>query len=611
MRGSIPGELIETVLDQTDIVALIGEHVRLVKKGQRYTGLCPFHQERTPSFTVSPEKRFFYCFGCGTGGDALKFLMLRENLTFPEALRKLADRVGVKLPEVSLDPGAQLRQREREEAWELNKIAAAFYAGQLREKVGEPARLYLEKRGIAETVVSKFGLGYAPPQKDALLKLLKERKVSGEEALRYGLAVRLERGELIDRFRGRVVFPITDARGRIVGFGGRALDDATQPKYLNSPETPYFNKREFLYALHQARDAIRPAGFAVIVEGYLDAITAHQFGFCNVVASLGTSLTREQARLLLRCTGTVLIAYDNDAAGTAAALRGLDLLQETGLKVRVMNVLQGKDPDEFLRTAGREAWEIAVAGAVSLIDFKVLHLAGKGLDTAAAKMAALQAIIPNLALLPTTVEREEGIRTVVQLTGLPWDTVRNELDRFLEKGQKNWLNNSKSAKNKHNIENTADARKKAEAGIIKLLLDRPDLSGHVESAGGIKLFLEERFQQVYLKIQGIIADKSLRLPVLFSRLEETEKETVASLLSEEAFERPESLLKDFIDLIHARERREQRQELLVALKAAEAAGDDLRTEQLLQELQSLTERKGGTNDGRDTGHRDRGFDRKG
>ncbi len=604
MRGSASGELIETVLDQTDIVVLIGEYVRLVKKGQRYTGLCPFHQERTPSFTVSPEKQFFYCFGCGTGGDALKFIMLRENLTFPEALRKLAERAGVKIPEVNLDPGAQLRRREQEDAWEINKTAAAFYASQLKEKVGEPARLYLEKRGITAEVASKFGLGYAPSQKDTLLRLLKERKISGEEALRYGLAMRLERGELIDRFRGRLIFPITDARGRVVGFGGRALDDVAQPKYLNSPETPYFNKREFLYALHQARDAIRSAGAAVIVEGYLDAITAHQFGFCNVVASLGTSLTREQARLLLRCTGTVLIAYDNDAAGTAATLRGLDLLQETGLKIRVMGVPRGKDPDEFLRTAGPEAWEVAVAGAVPLVEFKVLHFAGKGLDTAAAKMAVLQAIIPNLALLPTIAEREEGIRTVVQLTGLSWDTVRSELDRFIEKGQKNWLNNSKSAKNKHNIENTADARKKAEAGIIKLLLDRPDLAGHVDSAGGTELFVDERHRQIYLKIQGIIAGRALRLPALFSRLDETEKETVVSLLSQEACERPESVLKDYIGLIQARKRREQRQELLVALKAAEAAGDNLRTEQLLQNLRSLTERKGGTNDGRDAGHRD-------
>ncbi|MCL6559946.1 MAG: DNA primase, partial [Firmicutes bacterium] len=373
MRGSIPGEIIEAILDQTDIVTLIGDHVRLVKKGQRYTGLCPFHQERTPSFTVSPEKQFFYCFGCGTGGDALKFLMLRENLTFPEAVKKLADRAGVKLPEVNLDPNAQRRQREREEAWRVNKIAAAFYTSQLAEKVGEPARQYLEKRRIAEPVVSKFGLGYAPLAWDSLLRHLREHKISGEEALRYGLAVRLERGELADRFRGRLIFPISDARGRIVGFGGRALDDTTLPKYLNSPETPYFNKREVLYALFQAREAIRQAGFAVIVEGYLDAITAHQFGFCNVVASLGTSLTREQAKLLLRCTGAVIIAYDNDAAGTAATLRGLDLLQEAGLKVRVMTVPQGKDPDEFLHAEGQGAWENAVAGAMSLIHFKGLH----------------------------------------------------------------------------------------------------------------------------------------------------------------------------------------------------------------------------------------------
>jgi DNA primase len=586
LRGFVPGGLVAEVLDRTDIVALIGEHVRLVKKGQRYVGLCPFHQERTPSFTVSPEKQFFYCFGCGTGGDALKFLILREQLTFREALQRLADRAGVKLPEARLDPAALQRQREVEEACRINELAARFFTAQLREAGGEPARQYLEKRGITPEIASKFGLGFAPPSRGSLLQFLQRQGLSSEEALRYGLAVRLESGEVVERFRGRLIFPISDARGRVRGFGGRALNDTAQPKYLNSPEAPFFNKRELLYALFQARDAIRTAGFAVIVEGYLDAVTAHQFGFCNVVASLGTSLTREQGRLLLRYAGTVVIAYDSDAAGAAATLRGLDLLQELGFRVRVVSIPRGKDPDEFLRTAGREAWERAVAGAVPFLEYKGLFLAEKkGIGTAAEKMAVLQALIPNLALLPTVVEREEGIQAVSRITGLNWEIVRGELDRFLEKGQKSWLNTCKTAKNKH--VRLKDARRKAEAGVLKFLLERPDSLPRVEAAGGSELFSDLQHRRVYAVLRDVAAGGELHPPSLFARLDEEDKEIVATLLAEQPFEGTEALLTELIGFIRRRARREQRQELLLGLKAAEEAGDREQVQQILSALQTL------------------------
>ncbi|MEW6447375.1 MAG: DNA primase [Bacillota bacterium] len=587
MRGIVPGEFIEEVLNRTDIVALISEHVRLVKKGQRYVGLCPFHQEKSPSFTVSPEKQFFYCFGCGAGGDALKFLMLRENLTFPEALERLADRTGFELPVASRDASVERRQREREQAWRINQIAAEFFARQLFEKTGEPARLYLEKRGIPLTVASKFGLGFASQSRDGLLRFLREKGISREEALGFGLAVRLESGEVVDRFRGRLVFPISDARGKVTGFGGRALEDSITPKYLNSPETPFFTKRELLFALFQARQAIREAGFAVVVEGYLDAITAHQFGFCNVVASLGTSLTREQARVLLRHTSTVLIAYDSDAAGTAATLRGLDILQEAGFQVRVVNLPQGKDPDEFIRAAGSEAWENVVATAVPLIEYKTTHLASKGIDTAAKKIAVLQAVLPNLAVLPNIPEREEGIRTVARVTGLSWEAVRSELDRFLENGQKTWLKTSKSAKNKHKFKNTSDAREKAEAGILRILLEKPGLLEKVEAFGGSELFSKEQYRRIYLTLPEAGTVEGLRLPVLFSRLAEDDQSTVAALLCDPMPEDAEALLVDFVTLIRRRERRKKRRDLLLELGAAEKAGDVELTQRLLYEISAL------------------------
>ena len=585
LRGSVPGELVAEVLERTDIVTLIADHVRLVKRGQRYVGLCPFHQERTPSFTVSREKQFFYCFGCGTGGDALKFLMLQEQLTFPEALKRLADRAGVKLPEARLDPAALERRREEEEACRINELAARFFAEQLREAGGAPARQYLEKRGITPEITSKFGLGFAAPSRRGLLTFLQREGRSAEEALRYGLAVRLESGEIIDRFRGRLIFPITDARGRVRGFGGRALDDATLPKYLNSPETSFFNKRDLLYALFQAREAIRAAGFAVIVEGYLDAITAHQFGFGNVVASLGTSLTREQGRLLLRYTGAVIIAYDSDAAGNAATLRGLDLLQEIGFRVRVVSIPQGKDPDEFLRAAGREAWKSAVAGAVPLLEYKGNFLAAKGLGTAAEKMAVLHALVPNLALLPTAAEREEGIQAVSKITGLNWEIVRGELDCFLEKGQKSWLNTSKAAKNKY--ASVVDARKKAEAGVLKLLLEEPGFLPRTEAVGGRELFSDPQYRRIYAVLREVAVREELRLPLLFARLEEEDQEVVATLLAEQSFSGAEALFTEFVNFIRKRARREQKQGLLLDLKAAEKTGNTERMRQILSALQAL------------------------
>lgn len=602
MRGSISDDFIAEVLSRTDIVALISEYVRLIKRGRRYVGLCPFHQERTPSFTVSPDKQLFYCFGCGTGGDALKFLMLRENLSFPDALRQLADRAGLKLPAPASDPEEIARRREREEAWHINKLAANFFVRQLHDKAGIPAREYLEKRGVALAVASKFELGFAPPSRDSLVSFLKSQGISGEEAVRCGVAIRLESGEVIDRFRGRLIFPIHDSRGRIVGFGGRALDDATQPKYLNSPETPLFNKRELLYGLYQAREAIRTTGFAVIVEGYLDAITAHQFGFTNVVASLGTSLTREQAQLLLRYTTTALIAYDSDAAGAAATLRGLDLLQETGFHVKIVRVPQGKDPDEFIRTAGPEAWGRIVAQAVPFLEYKALHLAQeKGLETAAAKVAVLRELLPNLACLESALEREEGIRTVARITGLTWETIRSELDRFLEKGQKSRLNEQKSVKNKHKIEYTGDARKKAEDALLRLLLERPALAQEVEAAGGVALFADESYRRIYLVLREIGERDEVPPSLLLTRLEEGDKATAAALLSAEIPEASEALLPDLIRTVQQRREQEKRHELLLALQMAEKAGDQNLVAALLQQLSGLLknpQRKGGLADGR-------------
>ncbi|RDV83228.1 DNA primase [Ammonifex thiophilus] len=593
MRGYVPPEFVKEVLDRTDIVALVGEYVRLKRQGRNYVGLCPFHAERTPSFTVSPEKQFFYCFGCGVGGDALKFLMLQEKLDFLEALERLALRAGLSLPPQSRDPAWLARRRELEEGEELNRLSLEFFITSLWEEAGKPARRYLEERGVSEETARRFSLGYAPPEEEALLRYLQARGISKEAAVKWGLAVKTSAGRVVDRFRGRLVFPIIDPQGRVVGFGGRALDSALQPKYLNSPETPLFNKKNELYALAQAKDAIRAAGFAVLVEGYLDAITLHQFGFGYAVASLGTSLTQEQVRLLSRYTGKVYIAYDSDTAGEAATWRGLDILQQAGLEVLVVELPRGKDPDEFLRTSGPAAWEASLASALPLLEYKGKKLAAGGLVTARDKLRALRALLPNLACLRTLPEREEGIRLVSRITGLGWEVVRDELVRFTgEEKVTTRLKSDKSAKNKHEaLESRACFA--AEKGLLRALFRQPEILAEVEEAGGEELFTHPPCRAVYSALRGALAAGEDPSPTaLAGRLPEEALDATAGVLVEEEESPP---WEDCLRFLKTNLIRRKRKQLAGKLGLAEAKGDEEEVRRCLEELQALVnlERKGG------------------
>jgi len=306
-------EDVERVREAIDIVELIGSTLDLRKAGKNYKALCPFHQEKTPSFYVFPETQSFYCFGCGASGDAITFVMRTEQLGFREALERLAERAGITLQSSRLHDDQEDEQRQR--LFELNRLAAAWFAHVLWSTAfGEPARAYLERRGVDRATAERFGLGFAPDAPAALLRYLTQLGASSDELVQAGLVVRRDDGSLVDRFRNRVMFPIRDRQGRILGFGGRTLGDV-QPKYLNSPQTPLFDKSSVLYALDLAEESIRAQRSAIVVEGYLDAITAHQFGYLNTVASLGTALTERQGKLLRRLADRILLALDADAAG--------------------------------------------------------------------------------------------------------------------------------------------------------------------------------------------------------------------------------------------------------------------------------------------------------
>ena len=347
-------ELVEEVRAKNNIVDVISGYVRIQKKGSNYFGLCPFHNEKSPSFSVSANKQMYYCFGCGAGGNVFTFLMEYENYSFQEAVKFLADRAGVSLPQEENTKQARARDSKRARLLEVNSEAARYFYYQLRGKTGQAGLAYLQKRALSQETIHRFGLGFANVSGDDLTRYLKSKGYEDKLIQEAGLATCDEKYGTHDKFWNRVMFPIQDGNNRVIGFGGRVMGDG-KPKYLNSPETRIFDKSRNLYGLNLARSSRKPD--IIICEGYMDVIALHQAGFSQAVASLGTALTSQQCLLLKRYTSQVLITYDSDEAGTKAALRAIPLLKEAGLTARVVNMKPYKDPDEFIRNLGAEAFQ--------------------------------------------------------------------------------------------------------------------------------------------------------------------------------------------------------------------------------------------------------------
>ena len=361
-------DIIEEVRQKNDIVDVVSQYVRLTRRGSTYFGLCPFHNEKTPSFSVTPGKQMYYCFGCGAGGNVYNFIMEYENYTFGEALKHLADRAGVELPKIEYSREVREKAEQRAELLEINKQAAQYYYYQLRTEGGKIGYQYLSGRGLSEETMRKFGLGYSDKFGGGLYKFLKSKGYSDERLRESGLFNVDERHGMYDKFWNRVMFPIMDVNNRVIGFGGRVMGDG-KPKYLNSPETKIFDKSRNLYGLNIARTTRKK--YLILCEGYMDAISMHQAGFTNAVASLGTALTSGHASLLKRYTQEVLLLYDSDEAGIRAALRGIPILRDAGVNSRVVNLKPYKDPDEFIKNMGAEAFEERLRQASDSFMFRV------------------------------------------------------------------------------------------------------------------------------------------------------------------------------------------------------------------------------------------------
>jgi len=429
---------VDEVRTAADIVKIVGDYVKLRKAGANYMGLCPFHQEKTPSFAVHPTKQIFHCFGCGVGGDVFKFVMLIDTLTFPEALRRVAEKAGVRLRETVHDEAHDANARERAALHKIHEIAAKFFASQLGATAeGRAARAYLADRGVSDEIVGRFLLGYAPSDGQALTRRLLDSGFETEMLEKSGLVLRDSEGRRhFDRFRRRIMFPIARESGKVVAFGGRALGDE-QPKYLNSPETAIYTKSRALYHLDRAGVAIRKLDYAILVEGYMDCIAVVSAGIENVVASCGTSLTESQVRLLGRYSRRAVVNYDPDSAGVAATERSLSLLLEEGFEAKVLALPGGLDPDSFIRREGASSYRELLAAAPSYLDYLTERAASShDLSRPEGKVAAANAVMPYLVRVPNAMLRAELANRLAERLRLEERLLREELKRAAGEGRR-------------------------------------------------------------------------------------------------------------------------------------------------------------------------------
>jgi len=423
------GSFAEKVKQQADIVRVIGEYVRLKKTGQNFTGLCPFHQEKTPSFAVHPVRQIYHCFGCGAGGDVFKFVMEIEKCPFPEAVRAVAEKCAIPIPRPrERSPEERRENQQRSALVEMHRDAAAFFTRQLEQaSEGKVAAAYLEDRGLDRAAIVRFGVGFAPSSGDALVRQLKA-KYSERLLDASGLVSRDASGRFYDRFRRRIMFPIANEVGKIIAFGGRAMGD-DQPKYLNSPETPIYSKSNVLYHLDRAKESVRQSDFGILVEGYMDAIAVARAGIVNVIASCGTSLAEPQIKLLARFTRRIVVNFDPDTAGQAATERSLGLLLEKEFDVRVLVLPGGADPDKFLNEQGPDAYRKLLTEALPYLDYLIARAREMDRSTTAGKLASLNFLMPYLQRVPNRLLRSEWATRIASELRVDEPVLREALRR--------------------------------------------------------------------------------------------------------------------------------------------------------------------------------------
>ncbi|WP_405728230.1 DNA primase [Anaerotignum sp.] len=532
-----PREVIDEVRLQNDIVEVISQYVPLKQKGNSYFGLCPFHNEKTASFSVNSEKQFYYCFGCGAAGNVFSFLMEMENMDFPEAMKKLAERAHITLPEPEKSAQVIAAEQTKQRLFDIHTAAGRFFYDCLQEKQGEQARAYLTKRQMDPRMARKFGIGYSPDSYDALFKHLKEKGFPLSDILKSGLVLENKDGKgYHDRFRGRLMFPIFDVQGRVVGFGGRILAKG-EPKYLNSPETILFSKSRNLYGLNFAKAAKKRE--LILVEGYMDMLSIYQAGFRNVVASLGTAFNNDHARTLKRFADDVILLYDSDEAGTNAALRAIPVLVKNGFRVKVTQVPDGKDPDEFIKAKGAAEFSKLLINAVHYISFEIACIQRKyNLKNPEHRVRFATEAAEILAKLDSEIERNVYLGEVSRVTGVEEEAIRSEIRKLVQKEEAAF--EKEAEKRQQNLKNYTSAGGKVEKGLIEaqrnLLYYAAQHQGVYEILKGILEeddFTEDVFRRAFGRIGELWHSAGHVFPAdLVSRFEEAkEQKTVTEIFA--------------------------------------------------------------------------------
>ncbi len=572
MAYGIPEETIERIRSQADIVQVISEYVTLKKAGARYRACCPFHKEKTPSFMVDPGKQLYHCFGCGAGGNVIGFLMRHEGLTFVEAVRRLAERMGIQIQQARYAPG-ELENRER--LHDLYEFVTGFFSRTLQKsEQAEPARKYLEGRNLSGEIIKQFSLGYAPGGWDALVTEAGKKGFSKELLLQGGLARKSSEGRVYDAFRNRIMFPIWALSGKVVAFGGRTLEEG-QPKYINSPETPIYQKGQTLYNLHRAKTSISNNGAVIVVEGYTDLIRLVVSGIDNCVASLGTAFTEAQARLIKRYTNEVVLVFDSDSAGIAAARRGVEVLLEENLGVKIAVLPSCKDPDEFVLKEGAQAFRNVVAEVKNFVDFLLDNaLAGGKEADVESRIKFANTLSALLGKISEPIRRQEYLRLAAGRLG-----IKPEI--LLEVSQKNVSTDKLEEEAKHS-ETQLKHGEKEYMWLVKLLMDRPECRAKVREHLDTKTVQSEPLRELLDVVLKCDAERFEENTLLDKVQNEEAQRILSKMMFEEIGSEFLYPIEWWVGFLESREKRQELNALSREIAEAERAGDIAGVEQLLR-----------------------------
>jgi len=576
MAAYISNEVIDKIIEQTDIIELISNYLPLKRAGKNYKALCPFHQERTPSFVVSPEKQLFHCFGCGVGGNVLSFLMKWEKISFPEAVKMLGDKLGISV---------YLSEREKEESmikddlYRTNEMVSTLFQEELRKN--KFAQEYLVKRGFNKDIIKSFKLGYAPSSGN-FLRLCKEKGISFKNLRELGLLS--EDNNFY--FKGRLIFPIFTSTGKTCGFGGRVLDNSL-PKYLNSTQSRIFKKGENLYGLNLSKEAIKEKKEVILVEGYTDVIALYQMGLKNVVASLGTSLTPSQSRLIKRYTNQVFIAYDEDAAGTAATLRGIDLLLEENLRIRVISMPRRMDPGNFLEKGGREEFEKIKRKALSYFDYRLnLEIDHRSSLEVEEKIDIINNLFPALQKIKDLIKVQELIKKLAFRLDLDESLLTREFKKFKERKRKIFPSSPM-----FNIDAKGE-KEKTEKLLLQLMLTERKVIDIVTEKGGLDNFANPSYRKIAQKIILLSEKEGILSPgKLINQLEEENLSSIVSsfYLTDPPFgvDDKEKIARDFIKSLQRSKKQKRITELIKRIEESEEKGEEEKVNEWSKELTKL------------------------